>query len=263
VEEGYIKLSRKMLDWEWYSDVNTKTVFLHCLFKANWKDGRFKGQDIKRGQFVTSLQHLADETNLSVKNVRTALDHLKATGEVADHRQGNYRIITVLNYCRYQDCDNPSADHRQAIGNPSATIEERKKERREEEYISSSSKDSEDIRQTETVRQGNSEDVKKVVEAWNSLAEYGISGISKMSSTSTRYKNLTARLKQYSLEEVLTAIEKIKNSDFLLGRKKDWRIDFDWFVKPNNFPKVLDGNYLNKEKGVEVAKPTWFTDDTT
>ena len=47
---------------------------------------------------------------------------------------------------------------------------------------------------------------------------------------------------------MLTAIEKIKSSDFLCGKGgKGWVITFDWFVKPNNFIKVLEGNYDNKQ----------------
>ena len=79
----YIKLSRKILEWEWYSDVNTCRLFIHMLLKANWKDGRFQGEEIPRGSFVSSYQNLASETGLSVKNVRTALEHLRNTGEVA------------------------------------------------------------------------------------------------------------------------------------------------------------------------------------
>ena len=44
----------------------------------------------------------------------------------------------------------------------------------------------------------------------------------------------------------MQAIDNIKNSDYLQGKVNDWKITFDWFVKPNNFPKVLEGNYNNK-----------------
>ena len=30
----YVKISRKILDWEWYTDINTKVLFLHILLKA-------------------------------------------------------------------------------------------------------------------------------------------------------------------------------------------------------------------------------------
>ena len=103
---GHIKIDRKILDWEWYSDINTCRLFIHLLLKANWKDGRFQGTEVPRGSLVTSYNSLAKDTGLSVKNVRTALNHLETTGEVAVNRQ--------------------------ATGSQPATIEESKKERRKE-----------------------------------------------------------------------------------------------------------------------------------
>ena len=61
----YIKVSRSMLDWEWYSDINTSRLFIHMLLKANWKDGNFKGTTVPRGSFVSSIRKLADETSLT------------------------------------------------------------------------------------------------------------------------------------------------------------------------------------------------------
>ena len=128
----YIKLSRRILEWEWYSDINTKVLFLHMLLKANWKDGRFQGVEIPRGSFASSYQGLAQETGLSIKNVRTALEHLKSTGEVAVNRQPKFTVFTIKNYLLYQSPGSQSAENRQATGTESATIEEGKKEKREE-----------------------------------------------------------------------------------------------------------------------------------
>lgn len=87
-------------------------------------------------------------------------------------------------------------------------------------------------------------DVQRAVEAWNALSTYGIPQISKLTSGSKRATSLNARIKEYGIEEVIAAIEKIKNSDFLRGKNnRGWVITFDWFVLPNNFPKVHDGNY--------------------
>ena len=49
MNDGWVKLHRQLLDWEWYTDINTKVVFLHCLIKANWEDKRWRGVVIKRG----------------------------------------------------------------------------------------------------------------------------------------------------------------------------------------------------------------------
>ena len=99
----HIKLFRKLLNWEWYTDINTKTLFIHCLLKANWKAGSWHGYKYDRGQFITSLPTLARETGLTERQVRTALKHLKATGEVTDWHDNKIRIITVLSYNKYQD----------------------------------------------------------------------------------------------------------------------------------------------------------------
>ena len=101
-DNEYLKLFRKLVRWEWYTDVNTKTLFIHCLIRANWKDGSWRGIDYKRGQFITSLSSLSKETGLSVQNVRTALAHLELTGELTSQITNQYRLISVVNYDEYQ-----------------------------------------------------------------------------------------------------------------------------------------------------------------
>ena len=105
---GYIKIDRKILDWEWYSDKNTKIVFFHCLLKANWKDGSFMGRNVPRGSFITSLPGLAKECGLSVRNVRTALEHLKLTNELTVKTTTKYSVVTINNYDYYQSDDTQS-----------------------------------------------------------------------------------------------------------------------------------------------------------
>lgn len=89
-------------------------------------------------------------------------------------------------------------------------------------------------------------DVRRVMDAWNSLSSCGIRPVSKIGSGSKRYTSLLARIREYGIDAVLEAIEKIKESSFLQGKsggKRQWMITFDWFVLPSNFPKVLEGNY--------------------
>ena len=91
-------------------------------------------------------------------------------------------------------------------------------------------------------------DIEQIILAWNSLESVGIQGVIRMTSDSSRCKMLKARIKTYGKEDVLTAIENIKQSSFLQGQNKNsWVITFDWFVKPDNFAKVLNGNYLNRD----------------
>lgn len=112
----------------------------------------------------------------------------------------------------------------------------------------------ENIVSKDTIRQT---DVQRCVEAWNSLSDCGIKSISKMTRYSKRYQSLVARIKEYSVDDVLTAIDKIRHSKFLQGRsgsKRAWVITFDWFVLPSNFPKVLEGNYDDEKDKAEVQQ---------
>lgn len=133
--EGYILLHRKMVDWEWYGNVNTCMVFLHCLFKANWKPCKWQGIEIQAGQFVTSLPNMARETGLSVQQIRTAIKHLKSTGEITDKSYTKFRLITVNNWCRYQldnrQTNSQLTDNQQATNRQLTAIEEIKESNKE------------------------------------------------------------------------------------------------------------------------------------
>lgn len=134
---NYIKIYRSLLDWEWYTDINTCRLFIHMLLKANWKDGKFKGEEIKRGSFVSSIRTLSAETGLTEREVRTAIMHLKSTQEVTCKSHSKYSVFTVVNYDLFQisdtQNDNQATVKRQSNDIQTTTIEEGKKEKREED----------------------------------------------------------------------------------------------------------------------------------
>ena len=102
-------------------------------------------------------------------------------------------------------------------------------------------------------------DVRRVIEEWNKLQEVGINPIRDIKPSSKRYQLLKGRIREYGIDEVLNAINNVHNSDFLRGENnRGWMITFDWFVKPNNFTKVLEGNY-NVIKGGDVKHGTGRT----
>jgi len=111
---GFIKLHAKFTEWEWYKNTNTKVLFIHFLLKANWKENKFMGVEIPRGSFVTSLTNIAEETGLTIRQARTAIDHLILTGELTSTNYNKFRIITVNNYDKYQILTIKTASNRQA-----------------------------------------------------------------------------------------------------------------------------------------------------
>lgn len=104
-----------------------------------------------------------------------------------------------------------------------------------------------DIKSSTTTSTLTQNDINLIISEWNKL---GLQNLRSINKSTNRYKMLKARIQEYSLEDVIQAIRSINNSDFLKGQnQRGWTITFDWLIKPNNFIKVLEGNYLNKEGG--------------
>ena len=104
----FIKLNRKILDWEWYKDANTFKLFIHLLLTASVRDKKWQGITIKRGEVVTSLKSLSQQTGLSVQNVRTALNNLILTKCLTNKSHSKFRIISINNYNLYQSANKVS-----------------------------------------------------------------------------------------------------------------------------------------------------------
>src|SRR3990167_268088 len=99
---SFIKLHRKITEWEWYTDANTNRLFMHLLLKANFKSNRWQGVEILPGQLVTGRKVLADELKLSEQEIRTSLNKLKSTNEITIKSTNKFSIVTVCKWLDYQ-----------------------------------------------------------------------------------------------------------------------------------------------------------------
>lgn len=99
---GYIKLHRSILKWEWYKDVNTRLVFLHLLLNANWENSSFQGCEIPKGSLIIGRKKLSKELGISEQSIRTALAHLKSTNEITTKVTNKYTLVTIVNWEKYQ-----------------------------------------------------------------------------------------------------------------------------------------------------------------
>ena len=207
--------------------------------------------EIPRGSFATSYQSLAEETGLTVMNVRTAIKHLKLTQEITVSQHSKFSVITVKNYDAYQTANkvanNQLTGNQQATNRQLTTIEEGKKERKEE-YNKSPKGDYES-------RTPESSIYATIRELYNSVCG-SYPRLVKMSDA--RKKAISARLKTgYTLDDFQTLFEKAEASDFLKGaNKRNWSATFDWLICDSNMAKVLDGNYDAKEGAANDPEPT-------
>lgn len=135
---GWIKLHKKMKNWEWYTDHNTLILFIHILLTAEYEDTRFRGYDIPRGAMVTGLKALSKDTGLSIQSIRTSIIKLKSTGEITVKSTNKFSIITVCNFNEYQkqDCHDQQANQQasQQTTNKRLTTSKEYKKLKKEEY---------------------------------------------------------------------------------------------------------------------------------
>lgn len=102
--QGWIKLHRDILQWEWYDDHNTKILFLHLLLKASHTSKKWRGITIQPGENRTSTNKLSKELGLSIQQIRTSLDHLKSTSEITIKTTNKNTVISINNWnCHQQD----------------------------------------------------------------------------------------------------------------------------------------------------------------
>ena len=235
MDEGYIKLFRSMTSWEWYQDSNTKVVFLHLLLNANWDDSRFRGYDIPKGSLVTGYNALSKQLGISKQSVRTAIKHLKSTGEITIKSTNKFSIISIANWEKFQVLEKSANTQNNTQAGTQLTLnqhstntikeyKENKNIRREEEGESSI----------------NPEDVQNL---FNKVCIFFKPCMTIGKASLPKIRKLG---QQYSLEEIREVFEKANKSKFLQGSNdRGWSATFDWIITPDNFEKIRDGNYDN------------------
>jgi len=137
--EGWIKLHRKILEWEWYKDDKTFRVFIYLLLSANFENKKWKGIEVNRGQLITGRMSISENVGISERSVRTCLNRLKTTSELTIKTTNRYSLITINKYEAYQineetndqKTDQQTANKRPTNDQQTTTTKEYKKEKKE------------------------------------------------------------------------------------------------------------------------------------
>lgn len=182
-----------------------------------------------------SINMLANELNFEENVIQTALNTLERFGMI--HRDEDF--LCVSGWEEHQNIEGLEKVREQTRKRVAEYRERQRQQAKELGRDQDKKKNNNDIYQN---------DIKKIIEAWNELQSLNIKPVIRINRKSKRYGNLLARIKEYGIDDVLFAIEKIKESDYCQGKNKyGWKITFDWFVLPSNFPKVIEGNYDNRK----------------
>ena len=93
-------------------------------------------------------------------------------------------------------------------------------------------------------RESSASQLSRIAEAWNQLPLKKIARF-----TGKRKERTELLLSRYPADEIISTIYSVARSRFLLGGGANhWQIRFDWFILPENFEKVRNGNYLDEEE---------------
>ena len=117
----FVKLDRNIRYWRWFKNPKTFLVWIWLITSANIEAHDFEQETIKRGEIATSRKSIAVATGLTEDEVRTALKHLKSTGEITSRIRAKYQVITIVEFDKYQNVPSKfpgssPADHRQVPG---------------------------------------------------------------------------------------------------------------------------------------------------
>ena len=242
---GWIKLHRALLDKAiWINSTpEQKTILITLLLMANHEPNQWewkgKKYTVKSGEFITSLEKIVAKCGrgITTQNVRSALKRFEKLQFLTNESTKQNRLIKIENWRLYQDEENQP--------NKATNKEVTNNQQRPNKEVTTNKNDKND----KNIFNNISYDILFVplIQKWNELPDT-ISKISTTKKDTQRYKMLSQRVNEYGADKILEAIDKIKQSSFLLGQNKSgWTITFEWFVRPNNFIKVLEGNYIDKK----------------
>lgn len=293
--EGWIRLHRKIAEWEWFDNANMVQLFIYLLAKANATNKTWQGISINRGQVVCSQQAITTNLGMQRQTLRTCLKKLERTGEITIKSTKRFTLITICKYDDYQYVDggsqpttNQEVTNNQPTTNHNVRIQKERIERKNSSLRSEFSKagpathtregeagtdeKSQGVVSTEAEQGGSAEAAEgapnapqpeAVMELFNAaVRDKRIPKIAKM--TERRASAIHARVSEYGSEAIATVIAKAATSVFLNGGgAKQFVATFDWIFLPNNFPKILEGNFDNPPTPTTTTSPTTTPTPTT
>ncbi len=241
--EGWIKLHRRFLDWEWFQIPEMVKLFIFLLLSANIEDKKWNGITVRRGQLVTGRRKLSEMTGISDQSIRTGLARLKETGEINQQSTNKYSIITI---CKYEDYQiNESNKYNESTNNQPATNQQLTTTK---EYKNIRIYNTSDKSEVPDSSESADVDYKKIVELYHNTCT-SFSRLIKLSEArkqKIRIRFVDEMKQDWNLLESI--FMKMEKSKFLRGDNRNgWKASFDWvFENGKNWVKVAEGNYDDK-----------------
>jgi hypothetical protein len=241
---SWVKVSRKLLTSAIASKPEYLAVWVHLLLSASYKPGEILvGHQVVRlqaGQLVFGRLKFSQQIGVSEHTLRMALKTLEKLQQITIKSESKFSVISITNWDKYQT-DSP-ANHQQATSNQPASHhnkEIQELQERQEEIKSSC------VQQAESPKVDRI-DYQSVAAAFG---EHLPALPQPRDITDKRKKAIRSIVKRggrYAEPDFFAKFfGYVAKSDFLMARgAKPWHgCSFDWLLKPENFQKIIEGNY--------------------
>lgn len=236
MSEGWISIHRKIQDhWLWLDKPFSRgQAWIDIIMMVNHADTKIilgnELVEIKRGSRITSIRQLCERwkwSNTKVKNFLKLLEEDNMLVVISDTKK---TTLTVVNYNDYQYQGDKESDTKATPErHPSDTKATRK------HTNNNDNNDNND---------NNTKAIDEVIETFKTK----LSLLPQPRKITTKRKeHINARIKEYGLDGVLDVIDIVSESNYLTGRVNDFKADMDWIFNPNNYVKILEGKYKNRE----------------
>lgn len=262
MEDGWIKLHRKMREWQHYQRPSVRLVFEELLFCANTKPAWFHGIKVNRGETMVSIETICAYTGFSRATVVAALKILEETKEIKRSKCWRGIRTKIVNFDKYQDNGSSESSivrssKTELLIEPQSELQtelliepeqELKKDKKEKNNIDANASTSGAAAPDPEMSSQESVDFVGLMKFFNRTMEEAGAIIPRCKSCDGKRREFVrARIREHGLDAVYEMITKASQSDFLNGKSRSgWIADFTWLFRPSNFQKVLEGNYDNR-----------------
>lgn len=119
MENGWIKIHRKLLENPLIKKGSYFTLWIVLLLKATHKESKFMWNGdviiIKEGQLLTGREELAKTTGIPESTVEDILKYLEKQQQIQQQKYTKFRVITIVNWKTYQKAtENPTSKQQQS-----------------------------------------------------------------------------------------------------------------------------------------------------
>jgi len=231
MHRGWLRLYRKIIDSRIFKNERLLKVWIWCLCQANYEDtwvcvstGRSQTEVfLKRGQFLFGRTTAAKELNMPESTVRNKIKKLKNMEKLTIQGDAHYSIVSIINYDIYQN--NKEKVDRQV----------------------------DNQKTTKGLLKGTESKIlkcpaQKIIDIYHETCPE----LPRAQGTDTIKKKISTRWREDKERQSLDWWTKfftywVADSDFLMGKRTDFQANLAWIMGPQNFLKILNGQYANRK----------------